>query len=89
MRLPGTPGVGHVAARSPDQLRALHAKGELRVLGEIMAQYEGAPANDPRLEPYWALAEELDIPVGIHMGPGEPAQPYSGGGYRVAFGNRG
>jgi predicted TIM-barrel fold metal-dependent hydrolase len=24
--------------------------------------------DDERLEPYWALAEELDIPVGIHLG---------------------
>ncbi|HEX9933504.1 MAG TPA: hypothetical protein VGB08_11735 [Allosphingosinicella sp.] len=48
----------------------------LRVLGEMMAQYEGVAPDDPRLEPYRALTEELDIPVGIHMGPGEPAQPY-------------
>lgn len=33
---------------------------------EVMAQYEGIPANDERLEPYWALAEELGIPVAIH-----------------------
>jgi len=86
-RLPGTAGQRHVAARTPEQLRALHSQGNFRVLGEIMAQYEGVAANDLRLEPYWALAEELDIPVAIHMGPGEPGQPYSGGGYRVALGN--
>lgn len=86
LRLPGTPGLDHVAARTPAELRALHASGELRVL-EVMAQYEGVAPNDPRLEPYWALAEELDIPVGIHMGPGEPAQPYAAGAYRVANGD--
>jgi predicted TIM-barrel fold metal-dependent hydrolase len=32
----------------------------------------GIPPNDPRFEPYWELAEEFDIPVGIHMGPGPP-----------------
>ena len=86
-RLPGTKGHRHVAARSVAQLRALHSRGELKVLGEIMAQYEGVAPNDARLEPYWALAEELDIPVAIHMGPGEPAQPYGSGGYRGALGD--
>jgi predicted TIM-barrel fold metal-dependent hydrolase len=86
-RLPRTRGHSHVAVRSVEQLRALHARGELKVLGEMMAQYEGVAPNDPRLEPYWALAEELDIPVAIHMGPGEPAQPYGNSGYRAALGN--
>ena len=27
------------------------------------------------------------MPVAIHMGPGEPGQPYSGGGYRVSLGD--
>jgi predicted TIM-barrel fold metal-dependent hydrolase len=52
-----------------------------------MAQYEGVSPNDPRLEPYFALAEELDIPVAIHMGPGEPGDPYGDSGYRAALGN--
>ena len=44
----------------------------------MMAQYEGIAPDDPRLEPYWALAEDLDIPVAIHMGPGAPGEPYGG-----------
>lgn len=74
----------HVAIRTPDELRALHARGLLQVLGEVMAQYEGITPSDARLEPYWALAESLDVPVGIHIGPGAPGDPYRGSpGYRA------
>ena len=86
-RLPGTPGSRHVGVRTLDELRRLHAEGRLTVIGEIMAQYEGVPFDDPRLEPLWSLAEELDVPVAVHVGPGEPGQPYSGGGYQVALGD--
>ncbi|MEO8576458.1 MAG: amidohydrolase family protein, partial [Gemmatimonadales bacterium] len=78
LRLAANKGASHVPARTPANIRALHAKGAFKVLGEVLAQYEGIPANDKRLEPYWALAEELDIPVGIHMGPGGPGDPYFG-----------
>jgi predicted TIM-barrel fold metal-dependent hydrolase len=74
----------HVRPRTPEEVRSLHARGAFQVLGEVMAQYEGIPADDPRLAPYWALAEELDIPVGIHLGAGGPADPYFGSpGYRA------
>lgn len=86
-RLPGTPGQKHVAAKSMNELRALHQRGLLTVIGEIMAQYEGVAVDDPRLDPLWALAVELDVPVAIHMGPGEPGSPYSGGAYRAALGD--
>ncbi|CAN5588470.1 amidohydrolase family protein [soil metagenome] len=59
-------------APSIAELRDLHKAGKLAVLGEIETQYEGIAPNDPRLDPYFALAEELDIPVGIHVGPGPP-----------------
>jgi predicted TIM-barrel fold metal-dependent hydrolase len=31
---------------------------------------------DARLDPYWSLAEEFDVPVAIHMGPGPPGAAY-------------
>jgi uncharacterized protein len=67
-----------IASFSPDSLRALHAAGRLAVLGEVVSQYAGLAPNDPLLEPYWALAEELDIPVGIHVGTGAPGNIYRG-----------
>lgn len=79
---------------SPDRfptiasLRALHAAGKLKALSEITAQYSGIAPNDSRLEPYFALAEELDIPVGIHLGPGPPGTIYfATPDYRAAAGD--
>ena len=69
-----------------EELRDLHRQGRLKVLGEITTQYAGIAPNDPKLEPYYALAEELDIPVAIHMGLGPPAISYLGRSeYRIAL----
>ena len=70
------PGMGFGTARGDlgvDELRGMHARGELAVLGEVYIQYRGHAPDDPRYAPYFALAEELDIPVGIHLGEGPPA----------------
>lgn len=83
LRIVPRPPTARFQARSPDEVRRLHAAGAFAVLGEVMAQYEGVAPADPRLEPYWALAEELGIPVGIHLGPGSAGAPYEGGGYRA------
>jgi predicted TIM-barrel fold metal-dependent hydrolase len=61
---------------SPAQIRELHRAGKVKALSEITLQYAGIAPTDPRFAPYWALAEELDIPVGIHMGPGPPGTSY-------------
>jgi len=65
-------------APSPDSLRAMHGRGELMVLGELTTQYRGIYPDDDRLIPYFELATELDIPVGIHVGPGPPGVIYLG-----------
>ncbi len=54
-------------------------------LGEITTQYLGLPPNDPKMEPYYALAEELDVPVLIHIGLGLPGAAYSGETYADAW----
>lgn len=73
------PAIGFGASgRFPaiETLRKLHAEGRMLALSEITTQYAGIAPDDPRLEPYFALAEELDIPVGIHLGPGPPGTAY-------------
>jgi len=73
---------------SIEGLRKLHAAGKLQALSEITTQYAGIAPDDPRLEPYFALAEELDVPVGIHMGPGPPGTAYfATPNYRVSAGD--
>lgn len=81
------PGLGLQLGRgklTPDSLRTLHAQGRLTVLAEVTNQYAGIAPDDERMEPYWTLAEELDLPVGIHIGTGPPGVIYLGAtGYRA------
>jgi predicted TIM-barrel fold metal-dependent hydrolase len=81
------PGLGFQVAPdapSPESLEQLHLDGRLEVLAEITNQYLGILPDDPRMEPYWDLAEKLDIPVGIHIGNGPPGVIYLGAdGYRA------
>jgi predicted TIM-barrel fold metal-dependent hydrolase len=53
-----------------DQLRKDFTTGGFKVMGEIGLQYEGLSPSDASVDKYFALAEELDIPVAIHMGTG-------------------
>ena len=61
-----------------DSLRAWFTSGRFQALAEFAPQYSGLAPDAPELEPYFALAEELDIPVGIHMGLGPPGAAYNG-----------
>jgi predicted TIM-barrel fold metal-dependent hydrolase len=71
------------------ELRKLYGEKKFTVFAEIGAQYRGISLDDPKLEPYFALAEELDIPVGVHLGEGPPGGVHVGGNpnYRVSLGN--
>lgn len=73
-----------------EELRA----GRIKALGELIPQYFGMFPDDDRLEPYWQLAEEFDIPVALHMGPGPPGAAYESSpspikfpGFRAAAGD--
>lgn len=61
-----------------DSLRKWHKEGSLDVIGEIAVQYTGLVPDDPKMEPIWKLAEELDIPLALHMGIGPPNAAYRG-----------
>jgi hypothetical protein len=53
-----------------DELRKDFTTGGFKVMGEIGLQYEGISPSDMSVDQYFALAEELDIPVAVHMGTG-------------------
>lgn len=54
------------------------SKDSLKVLGEITTQYEGVSLSDSIMEPYIAMAERLDVPISVHVGPGPPGVRYFG-----------
>jgi len=62
--------------RDPEAFRRLFAEGKFAVFAEVSPQYDGVSIADPSFDSYFALAEELDIPVGIHMGEGPPGAAY-------------
>ncbi|MBV8818650.1 MAG: amidohydrolase family protein [Acidobacteriaceae bacterium] len=71
--IPGTSFMGGMTSAkytSVDELRAGFTQGGFKVMGEIAPQYQGMSPSDPSLDAYFALAEQLDIPVAIHMGTG-------------------
>jgi predicted TIM-barrel fold metal-dependent hydrolase len=67
----------------PHSLRQAYAAGRFAGLGEIATQLTGVPPNAPALQPYFALAAELDLPVLVHTAGIGPYLP----GFRSAAGN--
>lgn len=73
---------------SLDSLRQEHAAGRLQALGEITSPYEGLDYAGPELAPYFALAAELKMPVGVHTGLTFPGGVYTCcPNYRIERGN--
>jgi hypothetical protein len=65
-------------ANLPDTawLRAQVKAGRIQAMSELVPQFVGMSPADPRLDPYWSIAEEFDLPVGIHVGTGPPNAAY-------------
>lgn len=61
---------------TPEDIARLFDDGDLAVLAEVTNQYSGVFADDPDFAPYWEVAAEKDIPVGIHIGVGPPGAPH-------------
>lgn len=71
-----------------DEMRSYFENDQLQIMGEITAMYAGVAPTDPVLDPYFALAEELDLPVSYHTGFGPPMSPYLGDpNFRMRYGN--
>jgi predicted TIM-barrel fold metal-dependent hydrolase len=61
---------------TPAAIARLHEQGQFVVFGEVGIQYQGMSPSDAAFEPYLAMAEQRDIPVGLHIGIGPSGAPY-------------
>lgn len=82
------PGIGIESGMTVQAFRDSLTNGFYKVMSEVAPQYQGMSPSDMSLDPYFAVAEELNIPVGIHMGTGgngmaNITQPK----YRASMGN--
>lgn len=71
-------GYGFGGNENVDDLRKKVEKEGYKIFAESAPQYLGLNPTDEQLEPYFALAEELDVPIGLHMGLGPPGAAYMG-----------
>jgi len=62
--------ISNANAMSVAAFRDSLTSGFYKVMGEVAPQYQGMSPSDVSLDAYFAVAEELKIPVGIHMGTG-------------------
>jgi predicted TIM-barrel fold metal-dependent hydrolase len=57
----------HPSEASIPELRRRFGSGQFQVLGELAFQYANVAIDDPILDQMYALAEELDVPVHVHV----------------------
>jgi uncharacterized protein len=67
------------------RLRNLHSDRGYEIMGEISWQFQGIAPDSAATDACFALAEELDVPMGIHLGLGFPTATVSTQ-YRAAAG---
>lgn len=64
------------------------SSGFYKVMAEVAPQYQGMSPSDTSLDAYFAAAEKLNIPVGIHMGTGGNGMAnITAPKYRASMGN--
>jgi len=49
-----------------------YRSGRFGIMGELYNQYAGIPYDDPRMDPYYELAQRLGIPVAFHTHSAPP-----------------
>jgi len=71
-----------------EKVEAWIRSGQIDFLGEMGLQYDGLSPSDPEMFQYYELAQELDVPVGIHTGTAAPGTPLGCcPNFRLSLGN--
>lgn len=73
---------------TPQALQTEFAAGEIVAISEITSQYSNIMVDDPRMAPFWEMAEREGVPVGVHIGPGPPGTTQLYPDYRPQNPNR-
>lgn len=81
--IPARQGISPLLRDSIDSLRHWFSTGTYKLMAEFMPQYIGFRPDDPEIEPYFQVADEFNIPVGIHLGIGKAEFPT----FRIANAN--
>lgn len=81
--------IGKTAGYPPaDLVRELILSEQIDFLGEMGFQYDGFSPSHSDFDEYYELAQELNVPVGIHTGMAAPGTPYNCcPNFRLGLGN--